>query len=317
MSNVWGMVDDSAPGQVLGVIAKLGQPFTLKRIEYTVFGKLPNLLRGASLRGINRETSAPIAPPWPKLVIGAGRKTIPVMRYIKRLSPTTTTIYLMRPDVVAGIDLVVMPEHDEPPAHEHVVTTVAPLHAITPETLTAARKSWAGQFDHLPRPWVALILGGNTRHGRYTAADWRELIKHAEALAGGGSLLITTSRRTPEEAISLCGALLHGPHLLHRWHNDKDNPYLGILACADAVIVGGDSLSMCAEACVSGKPALIYSVPRLLPEKYQRFHQSLYEYGVARPLDRNAAIDWQPKAILDDAGRVAYEIRARFPSALA
>ena len=316
MSNVWGLVDDSAPGQVLGVIGKLGQPFTLKRLEYTRLAFLPNALRGASLSGLTRESAALVAPPWPKLVIASGRKTIPALRYIKRHSPTTTTVYLMRPDVAAGIDLIAMPEHDQPPEHEHIIPTVAPLHAVTPETLEAARKSWAGQFDHLPKPWVALVLGGNTRQGRYTAGDWRELIKHAEALAGGGSLLVTTSRRTPEEAISLCAALLHGPHLLHRWHHDKDNPYLGILACADAVIVSGDSLSMCAEVCVSGKPALIYTVPRVLPEKYGRFHSSLYEYGVARPLTLNASIDWAPKAVLDDAGRVAYEIRARFPGAL-
>jgi mitochondrial fission protein ELM1 len=316
MTSVWGLVDDSAQGQALGVIAKLGQPFTLKRLEYNALSHLPNMLRGASLMGVDRAGSAPITTPWPKLVIAAGRRAVPALRYIKRKSPTTTTIYLMRPDSMRGIDLAVVPAHDQPIPHERLITTLAPLHAITPEALETARKSWAGQFKHLPRPWVALILGGDTRHGRYTAADWRELIQQAQQLAAAGSLLIATSRRTPAEAMSMCEALLQGPHLLHRFHTDKDSPYLGILACADAMIVTGDSLSMCAEASVSGKPVLIYTVPRVLPEKYTRFHARLYEHGIAQPLDANSTIDWAPKAALDDAGKVAYEIRARFPQAL-
>lgn len=317
MSNIWGLVDDTVQGQVLGVIAKLGQPYTLKRVEYNGLARLPNVLRGASMLGIDRQGSSPIAPPWPKLVIAAGRRTIPVLRYIKRKSPSTTTVYLMRPDSMQKIDLAVVPEHDLPFNREGVITTLAPLHAITPEALETARKSWGGQFAHLPQPWVAVLMGGDTRHGRYTASDWRELLLQAQRLAGEGSVLIATSRRTPAEAISLADTLLQGPHLLHRFHTDKDNPYLGILACADAIIVTGDSLSMCAEASVSGKPTLIYSVPRVLPEKYARFHAALFEKGIAQPLDANAPIDWTPKAALDDAGKVAYEIRARFPQAVA
>lgn len=317
MSNIWGLVDDTVQGQVLGVIAKLGQPYTLKRLEYNALACLPNALRGSTLIGVDRVGSAPIAPPWPRLVIAAGRRTIPVLRYIKRKSRSTVTVYLMRPDSLRGIDLAAVPAHDLPPKRDNILTTLAPLHAITPETLDAARKSWLGQFAHLPRPWVAVLMGGDTRHGRYTAADWRELLQQAQSLAGEGSVLIATSRRTPAEAIAICDALIQGPHLLHRFHTDKDNPYLGILACSDMIIVTGDSLSMCAEASVAGKPTFIYAVPRVTPEKYTRFHASLYEHGIARPFDINATTGWAPKTALDDAGRVAYEIRARFPQAMA
>ncbi len=316
MSNVWGLVDDAATGQVLGVIAKLGQPFTLKKLDYNALVNLPNFLRGTSLIGTDRSMSAPIAPPWPKLVIAAGRRTIPVLRFIKRKSPTTTTVYLMRPDIAQDIDLIAMPEHDLPLKRDNVLTTLAPLHAVTPEALEVAKRSWAGQFAHLPRPWVALVLGGDTRYGRYTATDWRDVLQQAQRLAGQGSLLITTSRRTPQEAIAFAGTLVQGPHLLHRFHTDKDSPYLGILGCADAIIVTGDSLSMVSETCASGKPVSIYTVPRVLPEKYTRFHAKLYAEGLARPLDANTTLDWTPKAALDDAGKVAYEIRARFPQAL-
>ena len=318
MSQVWGLVDDKAghSGQVLGVIAKLGHLYQLKKLHYNTLAELPNVLLGASLLGIQREDKRRIAAPWPRLAIAAGRRTLPVLRYIKRHSPDTVTVYLMKPDSFKGIDLVAAPAHDTLPDAANLVRTVAPLHAITPETLETARHSWEGHFGHLPKPWVALCLGGNTKRGRYHAGDWRELLSRAQQLAGTGSLLITTSRRTPKEAIDLCETLVHIPHLLHRWHTDKDNPYLGILALADAMVVTGDSMSMLAEAAVSGKPLFIVSANQVLQEKYVRFHQSLMDRGLARPLEPTSTLTWAPNAPLDDAGQVAYEIRARFPQAL-
>ncbi len=314
MTTVWGLVDDRTghTGQVFGVIAKLGVPYALKRLEYNALVHLPTALLGATFATLDRGESAPIAPPWPSLVIAAGRRTVPILRAIKRHSPMTRTVYLMWPEVARDIDLIAVPEHDAARQQANVITTLAPLHAVTSETLAAARLAWAPQFAHLPRPYIGLCIGGNTKQGRYNAAQWRDLIQRATKLAGDGSLLITTSRRTPPEAIDVIRPLLQTPHLLHRWDTDKDNPYLGILACADGIIVTGDSLSMCAEACASGKPVFIYATETVAPPKHRRLHQALYQRGMARPLDNLAALDWTPTAPLDDVGRVAAEIRSRF-----
>src|SRR5262249_36397001 len=49
------------------------------------------------------------------------------------------------------------------------------------------------------------------------------------------------------------------PYLFYRWRpGDPDNPYLGFLALADTVIVTGDSMSMIAEACSTGRPVHIF-----------------------------------------------------------
>ena len=315
--SVWGLVDDrSGPnGQVLGVIAKLGLPYVLKRLEYNGLIHLPNGLLGTSLKALSKQ-SAPIAAPWPKLVIAAGRRTVPVLRYIKQQSPSTITVYLMWPGNAAGLDLIAVPAHDKPPEGPNIVTTLAPLHGVTPEALAVAAQAWEPQFAHLPRPWVAVVVGGPTRQGEYTPSDWRELIRHATALAGNGSLLITTSRRTPKEATGLFAPLITTPHLLHRWDTDKDNPYLGLLGCADGIIVTGDSLSMCTEACVSGKPVYIFANPMVAPAKHRALHHELYKRGMARPLDVNATLDWVHTPPLDDAALVADEIRKRFPQAV-
>lgn len=317
MSTVWGLVDDRTghTGQVLGVIGKLGLPYQLKRLEYNLFGRLlPPSLQGASLMGIDKKRSAPIHAPWPKLVIASGRRMVPVLRAIKKKSPKTVTVYLMWPGSTKNIDLIVAPEHDKAPVADNVIRTLAPLHAVTSETLASARQAWGQQFAHLPRPWVAVSLGGNTKHGEYTPADWRTIISTAQDLAGHGSLLVTTSRRTPKDAVTLAGTLITSPHILHRWDVDKDNPYLGMLGAADTIVVTGDSLSMCAEACVSGKPVYIYAPEKIIPEKHKKLHKALYERNMARPLEQAGQSEgWVPNAGLDEAAGIAAEIRRRFP----
>ena len=317
-TTIWGLVDDRTghTGQVLGVIAQLGVPYLLKRLEYNGLAALPSMILGASLAGLDKHQSAPIVAPFPPLVIAAGRRTVPVLRYIKKHSPSTRTIYLMWPEVTEGIDLIAVPEHDKIGERKNVIITLAPLHAVTTEALTAAREAWGKQFAHLPQPHIALNIGGDTKQGRYNANDWSDLLRRALALAGRGSLLITTSRRTPPEAIEVMKPVLANvPHLLHQWDRDKDNPYLGLLACADGIIVTGDSLSMCAEACVTDKPVFIYANPQVTPKKHQKLHAALYDRGIARPLDEQASLDWSPSAPLDDTRRVASEIRKRFPEA--
>ena len=315
MTNVWGLVDDRTghTGQVLGVITRLGLPYALKRLEYNKLAALPSLWLGASLTALDADSRARLAPPYPSLVIAAGRRTLPALRYIKQQSPTTRTVYLMRPETMRGVDLAVVPEHDGIAPASNIITSLAPLHAVTPDTLAAARREWEPQFANLPRPYITLCMGGNTKRGGYKPSEWRAIIQRAVLLAGHGSLLITTSRRTPKEAMDLCAPLLQLPHHLHRWDTAKDNPYLGMLACADGIIVTGDSLSMCAEACVTGAPVFIYASPHVAPPKHQLLHQTLYDRGLAYPLNNTSRLDWHPAHALDDVGHVVTEIRKRFP----
>lgn len=315
---IWGLIDDRAghTGQVLGVIGRLGVPYVLKRLEYAAPAALPNILLGTSLLYLKPQCRPMIRAPWPTLVIASGRRTLPALRHIKRHSPKTVAVFCGWPDSPSGIDLIAAPQHDTPPALPNVMTTLAPLHAVTSEALAAARAALIPNIHHLPRPWVALCLGGKTKKGDYKASDWHELIRMAQQLAGSGSLLITTSRRTPPEAMTLFSSLVSAPHLLHRWDTDKDNPYLGLLGAADAIIVTGDSLSMCAEACAAHKPLYIFSLPRVCPRKHLAVHAALFQRNVAQPLSGSADLAWKPDTVPDDVEQVANEIRHRFPHAL-
>ncbi len=313
---LWGLVDDRVghTGQVLGVLARLNTPYLIKRLEFTRWAALPASVLGPSLRGVDRATRAALAPPYPALVIAAGRRMLPVLRYIKRQSPSTRTVYLMKPELDRDLDLVVVPAHDAVPNAPHHHTTLAPLHATTPELLALAAREWEARFAHLPHPRVVLSIGGSTQQGSYRPEHWHELLRRAILLAGArGSLLITTSRRTPAQALPILSAIPDGvPHSFYRWEAHSENPYHAMLGLADAVIVTGDSLSMCTEACVTGKPVFIYAVPEVAPAKHRALHQTLYSHGLARPLDDHACLGWRPDDPLNDLEPVAHTIRHRF-----
>lgn len=315
MTTIWGLTDDRTghTGQVLGIITRLGLPYVIKRLEYNALQRVPSALMGTSLAAVTPERREVLAPPYPKLVVAAGRRTVPVLRYLKRESPSTRTVYLMRAEVNRDIDLMVVPEHDHVAPAANIITTLAPLHAVTPQVLAAAGREWVERFSHLPRPWIALCIGGDTKRGRYHDTEWIELIQRAMVLASSGSLLVSTSRRTPAAALDLIGGLLKVPHLYHRWDRDKENPYLAMLGAADGIIVTGDSLSMCAEACSTGKPVFLYVSDKVAPAKHRELHAALVSRGSARLLDNAPTLQWEPAAALDEVGFVADEILRRFP----
>ncbi len=72
------------------------------------------------------------------------------------------------------------------------------------------------------------------------------------------------------------------PHRLFRWDSGEENPYLGFLAAANVVVVTGESVSMCSEACATGKPVYIFAPDGLITDKHARQHQALIEGGHAR-----------------------------------
>jgi hypothetical protein len=78
----------------------------------------------------------------------------------------------------------------------------------------------------------------------------------------GGSLLVTTSRRTSQKAADVIEAAMPANGFFHRWTpGGQSNPYPAILGLADRFIVTGESISMLTEVVRRGKPLAIYPLP--------------------------------------------------------
>ena len=291
LPHVWMLADDR-PGnvnQALGLAEALGKPFTIKTVGYGQLARLPNWLLPANLAGLTSATRETLQAPWPRLVIGAGRRTARIGRWLKRQHPPLCLVQLMWPGSSEGFDLIAVPEHDRIPDDPVLMRTIGPPHRLTPERLRRSTDEIENRLASLPRPHVVCLVGGNSKHVAFTPDDARSLIAGAKALADErhGSLLVTTSRRTGAAcAEALCNALKASdrPYWLHRWLPAGENPYLGMLGSADAVVVSADSASMCAEACAPGRPVFLHAPMAGIPEKFEILHRRLAEYGCLRPL---------------------------------
>lgn len=286
--DIWVLADDRAGnvGQCLGVAEALGRPFTVKSIAYDVWARLPNLVRGASLLGVAAASRAGLTAPWPRLVIAAGRRTAPVARWIKRQSGATL-VQIMDPGLGGrrDFDLIAVPRHDTCGlTGARILPITGAPHRVTAAKLAEAAALWRDRFAALPRPWVAVIVGGDTRKRPFTAEMAADLGRRATALAAGGSVLVTTSRRTSPQAETALLDAIPAPRFIHSWAAGGDNPYFGFLALADRLVVTGDSVSMACEACASQAPVYLYAPDGWVVDKHARLHHQLYDQGYARPL---------------------------------
>jgi hypothetical protein len=265
---VW-VLEDDRPGnstQSLGLAEALGWPFERKRLRLRALARAHNRWLGASLAGVDAGRSSPLEPPWPELVIAAGRRTAPVALWLReRSGGRTRTVMLGRKggDCADLFDLVVTPRYCRLYPHPRRLETAAPLHRAAGPRLAAARERFA-HFGELPSPRIALLLGGSSGQYRVGADDVARLGRQVMELArqSGGSVLASTSRRLSRPATrALCDALA-GAALLHVWRPDDDaNPYLGILAWADCFVISSDSESMLAEASAQGRPVFVAPFP--------------------------------------------------------
>ncbi|HEX2526572.1 MAG TPA: mitochondrial fission ELM1 family protein [Geminicoccus sp.] len=313
---VWGLLDDR-PGhatQVQGIGDALPWPMIEKPLTFGWLSRLDNRILGASALGLSRVARAGLVPPWPDLLVTCGRRCLPVARWIKRQAGGRTRIvHVMRPSISTDIDLLVLPYHDRQLTNEEVevIRVTGAPHRVNAARLAEGAQTFLPRFAHLPEPRIAVLVGGPAHHVRYRR-DWaRELGLRAVALAEslGGSLMVTTSRRTGSHAAAELAMTLKIPHVIWKPGDPEPNPYLGMLALADAVVVSVDSVSMVSEACATGKPVHVYGGDRLVGHKLKMLVTRLFKEG--RIVALGDPFDHAPPPPLDAAGEVAAVIMDR------
>ncbi len=313
---IWALLDDRAGNrsQCLGVAEALELPYVIKEVRYSPFACLPNGLFGASFAGLSHDSKLGFQPPWPDVVIAAGRRTAPVARAIKKLNGNRSRLVQIMYPGYSGIndfDLVAVPSHDKPKIGTNILTVIGAPHGITEDKLSQAALVLRDQVAELASPRIAVLIGGSTRRRAFTTGMGRDLGRMVNDMAASvqGSLMISTSRRTGASAEDAFLAEIKVSHQVFRWGQEGPNPYLGFLAMADGVVVTGDSVSMCSEVCATEAPVYIYAPPGLITDKHARMHQTLYAGGFARPLSGDWA-DWSHPR-LNAAETIATAMRDR------
>lgn len=255
---------------------------------------------GPGLRALLREP--------PVLAIGCGRQAAGALRVLR--GQGTRTVQILDPRLPSRHwDLVVVPEHDTLRG-ANVVTLLGSLNPVDDDWLALGRAAFAG-FAALPGPRTALLVGGPTAHATWDPAAMTDVFDAlaAQLRAEGGSLLATTSRRTPPElAQALRDRFADIPHVIWGDGGDGVNPYAGLLGWADRVVVSPDSVNLLSEACATRLPVCV-ALPASAQGRLAHFQHALQARG---RLQRHW-LDWTHATIdpLRETARVAHEARQR------
>ena len=289
--------------QARELASRLGWTALLKPLSFNILHNLSNIALGASVVSLHRRAAASLAPPWPDLVIATGKRTAPVARWIKKQSGGGTKIVqLGRPRApLSAFDLVVTTPQYGLPAAENAVEALLPF-ATAQRPVPGVLEKWSVAWSHLPKPWIAVVIGAPRFPLRMGEAEIVRLAEDANGLAAavGGSLTVLASPRTPQGMVEKIGAASRTPAILYPW-NAAENPYQAALALADRFIVTSDSASMLGETVGTGKPVDIF----ILPASRFRFGWEA-RTGLAAWLSRQGIL--QPPR---DMSRLLEEIIAR------
>ncbi len=248
-----------------------------------------------------------MAPPFPELVIGVGGVGGAVGAALRRRGVRMVQVQhpRMPPD---RFDLIVAARHDEI-AGPNVIVTRTALHRVTKARLAVAAAQWAPRFASLPRPLVAVLVGGANGRFRLDRTIAGRLGGELAAMMrrDGVGLAATPSRRTdPEAAVALQKAV--APLGGYVWDGKGENPYFGLLALADAIVVTIDSVSMISEAVATEAPVMLAPLPGR-SRRNRLFVAAMEQCGRARPFAGRFAL-WSVTA-LNDTAAAAEEMRRR------
>ncbi len=198
-----------------------------------------------------------LAPPWPDLVISCGRRSARASIAARRAGGDFLAVHVQDPRGPAkAFDLVVAMAHDDIREGPGVIKVATALHDLTDENLAEAAARWAPRLRPLGHPLVGVVIGGDLKGRPFTPADGERLIDGLRRLMleAGGALAITPSRRTPAWMLRRLATAFAGYPRVFLWDLSGDNPYRGILALADRLVVTSDSVSMISEAISSHHP---------------------------------------------------------------
>ena len=199
---VWLLLGDK-PGdnaQVEAVALALGWPCERRTLHWRPPYALEKPRFRATLDHVDRARSASLEPPWPDLVLTIGRRPSMVALWIEAQSAGRTRIVLFgKPSgMMDRFDLVVAGAEVQLPPRPNVVPIRLPLMRAKASDIEAASAKWRTRLAALPRPLVAILVGGPTVPFAFDlrVADRLQTLAH-EIAGAGGTPYVTTSRRTP------------------------------------------------------------------------------------------------------------------------
>lgn len=315
--DIWVLLTE-APGdndQCMALAGALGRPTLIKRLDWHATDVAEDrvlarrLLADTGDAKLWRRTIG-LQAPWPRLVICCGRRSGHVAFWIKRQSGGYTKVVSIGRAryPVAAYDLLVAPPQFFLPERSNVINLALPLVRRHADDRRAANDDVPPRepLVPVPKPWFTILLGGHVKQFATSQRILMEVARRAQLAADrhGGSVVVSTSRRTPPAVLAAVESVLDRPHV-YRWSKEAaaDNPYGILLRQSAALFVTADSPSMILDCCNSGTPTYVIEYPERLDLR-RRWRRDLYRHirrtveafhhwGLGRAGDRlDSAQEW-------------------------
>lgn len=286
--HILAIVDDRTGNrnQIFALLNELNLPYKILDIKYNLLANLPNFILqifGGYIHIMDFDITN--IKTKPSLILSCGRRTFPLSSKLKYLfSDATFFVHLMYPKLSFNIkkcNLIFTPFHDNLRTKDHVIET---LGSPAPLNIIKNKKN-----PYKTKPVILILIGGN--HGRYklkSNAISYMIMKTLKKIREG-SVLISTSRRTPNDIIELIdnweGGKKFFKSIFHPKKSKGKNPLAEMISYADEFAVTGDSVSMISQLCQYKKPVRIYFNKNFCATKHIKFCSKLIDEGYAFPFE--------------------------------
>ena len=279
---------------------------------------LPRLGRWAPYLPLVQDQNSPLATirknsDYPSIMVTCGRRMAGISIALKtcanRAGVNMTTIHLQDPRLdPTCFDMLIVPQHDRVRG-DNVIVTKAALNRMNQSHIAASANTLPQQWQAAASPRVAVMIGGDNRRYKISHNMATHMAKQLAAFAttNNANLFLVPSRRCPDTVLRHLQTALPPDHCMIAT-NDQPNPYPGILAMADAVIVTSDSVNMASEAASTGKPVLI-AYWRAETGRIAKFHQTMQDSNHTAPLTQ--LLPAGPFVPLDESAMIRQQISAR------
>ncbi len=226
-----------------------------------------------------------LVPPWPDLLIAAGTKTASIIDTVRKMSLGRTRVVAINARTTAtDVDLSVtsVSEGLFPHPQRFEIATPLVLHDSLRRACAVERQREL--FEQAAKARIAIFAGGTDANGRLSARASEELGNFARSASGaGGTLFALVSPTHDVEIRRILGSAARVAPLCR-----GDEAYLAHLECADEFIVTGDSESILADACKTGKPVQILPMER--HGHVERFRAAVARMADSAPLNNRGTV---------------------------
>jgi mitochondrial fission protein ELM1 len=298
--------------QCLALAEALDRPAIIKRLDWTARAGdrvLTHRLLSDTDDGARRRHALGLQAPWPSLIVCCGRRASRVAFWVKEQSGGRTRIVSIgrAHRAIEEYDLLVGTPQFMLPKRPNVVGLRLPL------ARQRRQRNASNATVPAPKPWFTILLGGEVKEFDTAESTLKEVALRAQMAADrhSGSVIVCTSRRTPESWIAAVESALFRPRI-YRWSpaaangdhaNDNSNPYGTLLRQSACLFVTADSASMILDGCGSGTPTYVIESPTRidLRRSWRRglfnglgmLSETLLDRGLLRAAQRlDAAQDW-------------------------